>query len=236
MATTDPAEVKADNAVAADSHISGETDGDDLTVAPQPQKKSKKRKAAPSEQSTTKRGRPRKMLKESAPPANGASNVPVCQILRAVCSINIVQARHRIPLDIWQRVLEFCPPTFLYTKARVINKAFKEIVDTRLAIAVRCRQENYGFDTPPCPEGLTEIQYNNLFGGKGCMDPNCNDKNASKTYWSWNIRWCMKCYHAHTERVSIVLNIALLVVVQSRLFRDYFRPGQHRIQIVLTLY
>lgn len=47
---------------------------------------------------------------------------------------------------------------------------------------------------PSPPEDLTERQYSNLLGGKGCMEPGCDDKNSSKTHWSWLKRWCLRCW------------------------------------------
>ncbi len=47
---------------------------------------------------------------------------------------------------------------------------------------------------PEPPPGITERQYNNLLGGKGCMEPGCSDKQASRTHWSWATRWCQACW------------------------------------------
>ena len=60
--------------------------------------------------------------------------------------------------------------------------------------------ENYGHNMPPPPLGLTERQYSNLLGSKGCLEPGCPDKGASRTHWSWAKRWCVKCWRSKIER------------------------------------
>src|SRR6266536_272885 len=97
------------------------------------------------------------------------------------------------------RILEFCPPQFL-SKARLINKTFKAMVDEFDSIFVNCRQENYGWDMPSPPKSLTERQYSDLFGGKGCLELGCSDNKASRTHWSWCKRWCHDCWKNKIER------------------------------------
>ena len=97
------------------------------------------------------------------------------------------------------RILEFAPPQFL-GKARLICNEFKSMVDGFTSIYVNCRRENYGHDMPPPPLGLTERQYSNLLGSKGCLEPDCPDKGASRTHWSWAKRWCVKCWRSKIER------------------------------------
>jgi hypothetical protein len=102
------------------------------------------------------------------------------------------------------RILEFTPPSFL-KKARVLSKEFKGWVDNFNSIYVNQRKENYGQDMPPPPRGLTERQYNDLLGGKGCLEPGCTDKLASRTHWSWAQRWCWDCWKAKIEREDRVI-------------------------------
>jgi hypothetical protein len=97
------------------------------------------------------------------------------------------------------RILEFTPPQFL-GKARLICKDFKTMVDQFTSIYVNCRKENYGQNMPPPPLELTERQYSNLLGSKGCLEPGCPDKNASRTHWSWAKRWCANCWRSKIER------------------------------------
>ena len=97
------------------------------------------------------------------------------------------------------RILEFTPPAFL-GKARLISKDLKSYVDGFTSIYANCRKENFGYDMPPPPAGLTERQYSNLLGGKGCLAPGCRDKNASRTHWPWAKRWCMDCWRSKIMR------------------------------------
>lgn len=113
-------------------------------------------------------------------------------------------AKYKIDSAIWMRILEFTPPSFL-GKARLISKDFKGFVDQFTSIYVNCRKENFGYDMPPPPAGLTERQYSNLLGSKGCLSPGCDDKNASRTHWSWAKRWCMKCWKSKIEREDRVI-------------------------------
>jgi hypothetical protein len=120
--------------------------------------------------------------------------------------LTALQAKYRIGQDLWMRILEFTPPSFL-KKARVLNKEFKGWVDNFNSIYVNQRKENYGQDMPPAPNGLTDRQYNDLLGGKGCLEPGCTDKLASRTHWSWAQRWCWDCWKAKIEREDRVLKL-----------------------------
>ncbi|RFU34591.1 hypothetical protein B7463_g1712, partial [Scytalidium lignicola] len=144
----------------------------------------KRKKAASGDQNGTRKRRadkdgqspsPRKRNRPSKKPKKGES------------------AKEKLSQDIWMRILEYTPPQFL-SKMRLVNKEFKEIVDKFDSIYINCRKENYGYDMPSPPEGLTERQYSNLLAGKGCMEPDCEDKNSSKTHWSWLKRWCLRCW------------------------------------------
>ncbi|KAF4634227.1 hypothetical protein G7Y89_g3881 [Cudoniella acicularis] len=115
-----------------------------------------------------------------------------------------VSAKERIGQDIWMRILEFTPPSFL-KKARLISREFRDTVDKFDSIFVNCRKENYGWDMPPPPPGLTERQYSDLLGGKGCQEPGCTNKKASRTYWSWAKRWCSDCWEKNIEREDRIL-------------------------------
>ena len=113
--------------------------------------------------------------------------------------LTITKAKYQLDQAIWMRILEFCPIQFL-GKARLICKEFKGMVDQFTSIYINCRKENYGYDMPPPPLGLTERQYSNLLGSKGCLEPGCTDKNASRTHWSWVKRWCASCWKSKIER------------------------------------
>jgi hypothetical protein len=120
--------------------------------------------------------------------------------------LTVSQAKHRLGQDLWMRILEFTPPSFL-KKARILSKEFKGWVDDFNSIYVNQRKENYGQDMPDPPRGLTERQYNDLLGGKGCLEPGCTDKLASRTHWSWAQRWCWDCWKAKIEREDRVLKL-----------------------------
>lgn len=66
--------------------------------------------------------------------------------------------------------------------------------------------ENFGAKIPIAKSmGLTERQYTDLLGGKGCLEPGCTDKKASRTHWSWAKRWCSKCWQNKIEREDRIL-------------------------------
>jgi hypothetical protein len=104
------------------------------------------------------------------------------------------------------RILEFTPPQFM-KKARQLSKEFKGWVDNFNSIYVNQRKENYGQDMPDPPRGITERQYNDLLGGKGCMEPGCPDFKATRAHWSWCQRWCWDCWKLKIEREDRVLKL-----------------------------
>ena len=105
--------------------------------------------------------------------------------------------------NIWMRILEFAPVSFL-PKARLISKRHKNLIDNYQSILINQRIENYGDGMPAPLEGMSERQYANLLGShKGCHD--CEDKNASRTHWSWQKRWCQPCWKHKLEREDRIL-------------------------------
>ncbi|KAG4436256.1 hypothetical protein IFR05_008275 [Cadophora sp. M221] len=116
-----------------------------------------------------------------------------------------VPACQKLSADLWMRILEFSPPHFL-KKVRLWNKSFKDMIDKYDSLFVNQRMENFGVDIPIASTlGLTERQYTDLLGGKGCLEPGCTDKKASRTHWSWAKRWCSKCWQAKIEREDRIL-------------------------------
>lgn len=97
------------------------------------------------------------------------------------------------------RILEFTPPSFI-RKARLLNKEFKDMVDTYQSIYLNQRIENFGEDMPRPLGNMTERQYNDLLSGKGCMEDTCSDTKASRTHWSWEKRLCQNCWKLKIER------------------------------------
>ncbi|KAG0645323.1 hypothetical protein D0Z07_8851 [Hyphodiscus hymeniophilus] len=150
----------------------------------EPQTKNRKRKSD-AQQEPTKKPRLDKPAKAKRPPKPKAPKKEL--------------AKYQLDHAVWMRILEFTPPQFL-GKARLICKEFRSMVDDFTSIYVNCRKENYGNDMPPPPLGLTERQYSNLLGTKGCLEPGCPDKGASRTHWSWAKRWCVNCWRSKIER------------------------------------
>ncbi|KAF7917401.1 uncharacterized protein EAE98_010164 [Botrytis deweyae] len=104
-----------------------------------------------------------------------------------------------IPADVVIRILEFCPPIFL-RKARTICRSWCNWVRDLKSIHINCRRENYGYNLPDEIPGLSAMQYVDLLGGKGCMEPGCKNKDASRTHWAWKKRWCLNCWKGKIER------------------------------------
>ncbi|CZS89788.1 uncharacterized protein RAG0_01051 [Rhynchosporium agropyri] len=110
-----------------------------------------------------------------------------------------------LPYNIIMRIFEFSPPGFL-KKARFVNKEWRGLVDGFTSLRVNQRLENYGADLPPASVlGLTEKQYTDLLGGKGCLEPGCNDELSSRTHWSWAKRWCSSCWSKKIEREDRIM-------------------------------
>ncbi|KAF7956467.1 hypothetical protein EAE96_003808 [Botrytis aclada] len=104
-----------------------------------------------------------------------------------------------VPADVVIRILEFCPPIFL-RKARTICRNWNRWVKELKSIHINCRRENYGYNLPDEIPGLSAMQYVDLLGGKGCMEPGCKNKDASRTHWAWKKRWCLNCWKGKIER------------------------------------
>jgi len=165
----------------------------------------KKRKGESDDKCIAKKPKTDKPAKVKRAKAKAEKKEPVSRLLCAdLLATNFVQAKHQVTQDIWMRIFEFTPPSFL-SKARLVSKTWKTYVDNYNSIYVNCRKENFGYDMPPPPEGLTERQYSNLLGGKGCLEPGCNDKHASRTHWSWSKRWCWACWKSKIEREDRVI-------------------------------
>ncbi|KAH7409138.1 hypothetical protein BKA64DRAFT_388256 [Cadophora sp. MPI-SDFR-AT-0126] len=152
--------------------------------------------------------------KKRKPKADGAPRVkrqksdkPVAKVKRVPKEKEVkpIPACQKLSDDLWMRILEFSPPHFL-KKVRLWNRAFKEMVDGYDSLFVNQRMENFGVNMPIAKSmGLTERQYTDLLGGKGCLEPGCTDKKASRTHWSWAKRWCTKCWQNKIEREDRIL-------------------------------
>ena len=115
------------------------------------------------------------------------------------CCVKAKKKELTIPADVVIRILEFCPPIFL-RKARTICHSWNKWVNGLQSIHINCRRENYGYNLPDEIPGLSAMQYVDLLGGKGCMEPGCKNKDASRTHWAWKKRWCLNCWKGKIER------------------------------------
>ncbi|PVH78188.1 hypothetical protein DL98DRAFT_534048 [Cadophora sp. DSE1049] len=144
-------------------------------------------------------GAPRVKRQKTDKPAGKVKRVPKEK------EVKPIPACQKLSDDLWMRILEFSPPHFL-KKVRLWNRAFKEMVDGYDSLFVNQRMENFGVNMPIAKTmGLTERQYTDLLGGKGCLEPGCTDKKASRTHWSWAKRWCTKCWQNKIEREDRIL-------------------------------
>lgn len=109
------------------------------------------------------------------------------------------KAKYNIPVQVWWRILEFCPPIFL-RKARLINKEWAGWVKNFSSIHDNNRKENFGYNLPEHIPGLSGPAYLDLLGGKGCMEPGCKNKDATRAHWAWKKRWCFNCWKEKIER------------------------------------
>ncbi|KAI9648327.1 hypothetical protein NHQ30_002960 [Ciborinia camelliae] len=109
------------------------------------------------------------------------------------------RAKFNLPVPVWMRILEFCPPLF-FRKARLVSREWRGWIDEFSSIHTNCRRENFGYNMPEHIPGLSAKQYVDLLGGKGCMEAGCKNKDASRTHWAWKKRWCLKCWKGKIER------------------------------------
>ncbi|RKF62854.1 hypothetical protein OnM2_030036 [Erysiphe neolycopersici] len=94
--------------------------------------------------------------------------------------------------ELWMRIFELTDARFLSTRARLICRRFKKIVDNCNSLFFNQRIEIYGKNMPGPPPGMSERQFNNLLGGKGCEE--CSDRSCTATKWAWYKRWCVSCW------------------------------------------
>ena len=106
-----------------------------------------------------------------------------------------------VNVDIWENILSFCPPDFLL-KARMVSSTFWSILDDSPIWKIS-RVKHFGSDMPGPPSGLSEPQYADLLTGTGCQTRGCTSKRTRKTYWAFQRRLCMDCFHQAFLPVSI---------------------------------
>ncbi|KAI9834853.1 MAG: hypothetical protein M1819_002761 [Sarea resinae] len=108
-----------------------------------------------------------------------------------------------VPMDVWQLVLSYCPPTFL-GRAQRINRSFQDALSYESAWTMN-RIQNYGEDMPGPLPGLKEWEYVNLIEGMGCMG--CGNKKTRKCHWAFLTRLCKVCFAKDIIRESAVQEI-----------------------------
>jgi len=171
---------------------------------------SKKRKAADASEAVAPKKQKAKRASKPVKPKE-KKNEPVCSLSSPIARVFLTlpkakedKAKYNLGHDIWMKILEFTPPLFL-NKARLINRTFKGYVDEFESIYTNNRKENFGYDMPGPPAGMSERYYNHLLGGKGCMEKDCPDKNASRTHWPWLKRWCLDHWKGKIERQDRII-------------------------------
>lgn len=107
-----------------------------------------------------------------------------------------------VNVDIWENILSFCPPDFLL-KARTVSSTFRSVLKDDSPIWKISRVKYFGSDMPDPPSGLSEPQYADLLTGTGCQKRGCTSKKTRKTYWAFQRRLCLDCFHLAFLPVSI---------------------------------
>jgi hypothetical protein len=205
---------------------------------------SKKRKAKDGAEIAAKK---QKVDKKAKPFKREPGGESVSSLLPYDCmsTTDTKQAKVRLGDDIWMRIFEFSPPSFL-KKARLVCKPWKDMVDKFDSLFVNCRKENYGMDMPPPPPGMTERQYSDLLGGKGCQEPGCDNKKATRTYWSWSRRWCSDCWGKIIEREDRIIKnrqnqfpratvVKMLESIPVAIYDSFLKPHDYTENVVPTV-
>lgn len=113
--------------------------------------------------------------------------------------------------DAWYIILGFSPPKLLIQLkdcegewAEKMTRQngptiFQDILQ-KSTVWKTARINEYGFDHPNPPPGLSEYQYANLLTKSGCQSKGC-DKQARTVYWAFLQRWCTGCLISNTVEV-----------------------------------
>ena len=107
-----------------------------------------------------------------------------------------------VNVDVWENILSFCPPDFLL-KARTVSSTFWSVLEDDSPIWKISRVKHFGSDMPGPPSGLSEPHYADLLTGTGCQTRGCTSKKTRKTYWAFQRRLCIDCFHQAFLPVSI---------------------------------
>ena len=111
--------------------------------------------------------------------------------------------KNKVPFEIWQSILEFCPSEFLL---KAVNIAyFKEVLLRNENSWKVARLRQFGHDMPDPPPGISEHKYANLLTGSGCHG--CGDKRTRRVYWGFVRRWCDNCLGKNVAQVCISFDV-----------------------------
>ena len=116
-----------------------------------------------------------------------------------------------VDVYVWENILSFCPPDFLL-KARAISSTFRSILRDDSALWKTSRVNHFGSDMPGPPLGLSERQYADLLTGIGCQTRGCDSQKARKTYWAFQKRLCIECFHKSFVPVTSNLISSILLM------------------------
>ncbi|KAI6248071.1 hypothetical protein HI914_03183 [Erysiphe necator] len=139
--------------------------------------------------------------------------------------------------ELWMRIFELTDARFLSTRARLICRRFKNIIDNCNSLFLNQRIEIYGTNLPGPPKGMSERQYNNLLGGKGCEE--CSDRSCTATKWAWYKRWCVSCWEKKIAKehdivrdyenyVPEIIMLQLLECLPYCMYDAYMKPQDVR--------
>lgn len=110
--------------------------------------------------------------------------------------------RAPVPLDIWQKILSFCPLSCLL-RIHDVSPDIKFLL-TGNSLWRQVRKAEFGPNHPDPPSGMHEHEYAELLVGSECQEPGCQ-RSARKAWWAFRSRWCGQCLKKNTIQVSTIL-------------------------------
>ena len=156
--------------------------------------------ASTSFQGRNKGGRPKTKPSASRPLTKCYKKSTVLRVNRPV--------EARLPMDVWNRILNYCKPDLL-VKLRLVSQGFRDAISNDIIWKDSLIQE-FGPLLPEPPQGLSYMHYANLLTSNGCQA--CHEERrgkARRTYWAFQRRYCEPCL---TERVVFVCFPNFMVV------------------------
>ncbi|KAI4133436.1 MAG: hypothetical protein LQ338_000172 [Usnochroma carphineum] len=103
--------------------------------------------------------------------------------------------RAPVPLDIWQKILSFCPLSCLL-RIHDVSPDIKFLL-TGNSLWRQVRKAEFGPNHPDPPSGMHEHEYAELLVGSECQEPGCQ-RSARKAWWAFRSRWCGQCLKKNT--------------------------------------